>query len=224
MKFCWLSQNNSSNLIVFFAGWSFDETPFKTLKCDGFDVLFVYDYNEISELEILKNISEKYEHKILICWSMGVFVAASLRKYFENFDKKFAINGTVTPVDNEFGIPVKMFELTLKHASVGLGGKFYKNVYKTEEELEKYSQNPVKRTIEDRVSELENLYEFIKSHEVNGENFYDFAVVSEFDKIIPPKNQIASHTKFDVPIKTIECGHSPFFGFSEWREIVELCR
>lgn len=224
MKFCWLSQNNSSNLIVFFAGWSFDETPFKTLKSDGFDVLFVYDYNEISELEILKNISEKYEHKTLICWSMGVFVAASLRKYFEKFDKKFAINGTVTPVDNEFGIPVKMFELTLKHASVGLGGKFYKNVYKTEEELEKYSQNPVKRTIEDRVSELENLYDFIKSHEVNGENFYDFAVVSEFDKIIPPKNQIASHTKFDVPIKTIECGHSPFFEFSEWREIVELCR
>ena len=90
--------------------------------------------------------------------------------------------------------------------------------------MEKYSQNPVKRTIEDRVSELENLYEFIKSHEVNGEKFYDFAVVSEFDKIIPPKNQIASHTKFNVPIKTIECGHSPFFGFSEWREIVELCR
>ena len=87
------------------------------------------DYNEISELEILKNISEKYEQKFLITWSMGVFVAAYLRKYFENFDKKIAINGTITPVDNEFGIPVKMFELTLKHASVGLGGKFYKNVY-----------------------------------------------------------------------------------------------
>ena len=132
MKSCWLSQNNSSNLIVFFAGWSFDETPFKTLSCEGFDVLFIYDYNEISELEILKNISEKYEQKFLITWSMGVFVAAYLRKYFENFDKKIAINGTITPVDNEFGIPVKMFELTLKHASVGLGGKFYKNVYKTQ--------------------------------------------------------------------------------------------
>ena len=83
MKSCWLSQNNSSNLIVFFAGWSFDETPFKTLSCEGFDVLFIYDYNEISELEILKNISEKYEQKFLITWSMGVFVAAYLRKYFE---------------------------------------------------------------------------------------------------------------------------------------------
>lgn len=224
MKSCWLSQNNSSNLIVFFAGWSFDETPFKTLSCEGFDVLFIYDYNVISELEILKNISEKYEQKFLITWSMGVFVAAYLRKYFENFDKKIAINGTITPVDNEFGIPVKMFELTLKHASVGLGGKFYKNVYKTEAEFEKYSQNPVKRSIENRVSELENLYEFIKSNSVNGEKFYDFAVVSEYDKIIPPKNQIASHKNFEVPIKIIESGHSPFFEFSKWKEIVDLCR
>ena len=114
-----------------------------------------------------------------------------------------------------------MFELTLKHASVGLSRKFYKNVYKTEEELEKYSQNPVKRTIEDRVSELENLYEFIKSHEVNGEKFYDFAIVSDFDKIIPPKNQIASHNQNKVRVLRLPYGHFPFYHYSKWNEILE---
>lgn len=72
------------------------------------------------------------------------------------------INGTVTPVDNEFGIPVKMFELTLKHAQIGLRGKFYQNVFKTEEEYNLYTQRPVKRSIENRVSELECLYNLIK--------------------------------------------------------------
>lgn len=224
MKSCWLKQDNCSDLIVFLSGWSFDENPFKFLDCSGYDVLFVYDYNRISELEDIQNITKKYERRILISWSMGVYVAAFLRDCFNNFDKKIAINGTVTPVDNEYGIPVKMFELTLKHASVGLGGKFYKNVYKTEEEFEKYLKVPVKRSIEDRVSELENLYEFIKANKVNGDSFYDFAIVSEFDKIIPPKNQISSHKMLKVPIKVLDSGHSPFFGFNQWKEIVDLCK
>lgn len=220
MNTYWLNNQNNKNLIVFFAGWSFDETPFKFLDCKDYDVLIVYDYNEIKPLNIFQQFNQ-YENKILITWSMGVFAAYILKNFFENFDYKIAINGTVTPVDNESGIPVKMFELTLKHAEIGLAGKFYKNVFKTNEEFEKYMKNPAQRTIENRISELEKLYELIKTTEINYTNFYDIAFVSEDDKIIPPQNQKNSHDKNNVTVKNLSTGHFPFYQFNSWDEIIK---
>lgn len=221
MKSCWLNNQNNENLIVFFAGWSFDEKPFKFLQCNDFDVLFVYDYNDFKLPEELKNI-KNYKHKYLITWSMGVFVANLFKNLFSDFEYKMAINGTISPVDNEFGIPIKMFELTLKHAKIGLEGKFYKNVFQTEEEFQEYSKTPVGRTIENRVSELENLYTEIKNHkELEIQKFYDFAIVSDFDKIIPPKNQIASYNQNKVRVLSLPYGHFPFYHYSKWNEILE---
>lgn len=224
MKCCQLNKQNNKNLIVFFAGWSFDEKPFGKLVCDGFDILFIYDYNELNLPKELENL-QNYEHKYLLAWSMGVFVAYEFRKLFEDFDYKIAINGTITPVDNEFGIPVKMFELTLKHAATGLAGKFYQNVFKNSEEFEMYSKTPVQRTIENRVSELGNLYNIIKMKDYKkAESFYDCAIVSDFDKIIPPKNQIASHQKNNELIITLPFGHFPFYNFTSWSEIIKCCQ
>lgn len=224
MKCCQLNKQNNKNLIVFFAGWSFDEKPFGKLVCGGFDILFIYDYNELNLPKELENL-QNYEHKYLLAWSMGVFVAYEFRKLFEDFDYKIAINGTITPVDNEFGIPVKMFELTLKHAAIGLAGKFYQNVFKNSEEFEMYSKSQVQRTIENRVSELENLYNIIKMKDYKkAESFYDCAIVSDFDKIIPPKNQIASHQKNNELIITLPFGHFPFYNFTSWSEIIKCCQ
>lgn len=223
MKACRLNRANNKNLIVFFAGWSFDENPFLHLFCGDSDVLFVYDYNDFSVPDCLQDLN-KYSKKTLIAWSMGVFVSYMLRDLFTGFDCKIAINGTVTPVDNEFGIPVKMFELTLKHASSGLEGKFYQNVFKTDEEFSKYLENPVKRSIDNRVSELENLYSKIKANDGMYEKFYDYALVSEYDKIIPPANQKNSHSKNGVPVINLQFGHSPFYNFKSWDEIEKLCR
>lgn len=231
MKSYWLTKLNNKKLIVFFAGWSFDENPFKSFIAGNvdilsreypeYDVLMIYDYNEFSVPEELKNCLQNYENKFLISWSMGVFSAYLLRDLFADFDYKLAINGTVTPVDNDFGIPVRMFELTLKHAQKGLEGKFYKNVFLTDEEFDIYSKSPVQRSIDNRVLELENLYEVIKNTDINYEKFYDRAIVSEFDKIIPSKNQIASHEKNNVPIVSIPSGHAPFYYFSSWDEIIK---
>ena len=45
MQYYWLNRQNNKNLIVFFAGWSFDSKPFEFLSCGDCDVLFVYDYS-----------------------------------------------------------------------------------------------------------------------------------------------------------------------------------
>lgn len=223
MKSYWLNKQNNKKIIVFFAGWSFDETPFKFLDCSDYDVLFIYDYNEISNLPELTNFNN-YEEKNLICWSMGVFAAYLLKDLFKDFNLKIAINGTITPVHNEYGIPVKLFELTLKHAKIGLEGKFYQNVFQTEDEYQKYTSAPVQRTIDNRVSELTNLYELIKNKSITIEKFYDKAIVSDFDKIIPPQNQINSHNSNGVQIVELECGHFPFYEYKSWKEILDVDR
>lgn len=219
MKTSWLNKQDNKTLIVFFAGWSFDPKPFEFLACGKYDVLFVYDYNDFN---FPSEKFENYQNKTLIAWSMGVFAAYMLKDLFIGFDRKIAVNGTVTPVDDEFGIPVKIFELTLKHAQKGLEGKFYANTLQTDEEYQKYMSNPVQRPIQNRVSELESLYSLIKNKgNIGYEKFYDCALVSEDDKIIPFANQLASHKANGVQTIIIPYGHNPFYNFGSWEEIIQ---
>ena len=223
MHIHWLNKSNNKNLIVFFAGWSFDYYPFVALDCGEYDVLMVYDYNVLDVPDELRNFGN-YDSKILIAWSMGVYCAYLLKDLFNDFDYKLAINGTVYPVNNEFGIPIRSFELTLKFARKSLEEKFYQNIFLTDEEYNIYLSYPVRRTIDNQVSELENLYSLVQNYDKsNYEEFYNLAMVSEFDKIIPPKNQIAGHNICNIPIITIPYGHYPFYYFSSWDEIVK-CR
>ncbi len=218
MLYHWINRQNNSKLIVFFSGWSFDFYPFEFLDCQNSDVLFVYDYNSISDLQITM---ENYSEKILITWSMGVFAGYILRDSFVDFDKKIAINGTPCPVSDNWGIPVKPFLLTLRHAKTGLEGKFYQNIFDKQEEFERYLKNPILRSIENRESELKSLYSRIKEEQFEYEKFYDFALISSNDKIIPTKNQI-NFWQNRASFKILESGHFPFYNFKSWAEILEF--
>lgn len=239
MQFHWLNKQNNDKLIIFFTGWSFDYKPFEFLDCENFDVLMLYDYNtptsksKISVLPSREDI-EKYSQKYLIAWSMGVFAAYQIREQLPNFDKKIAINGTPFPVDDEFGIPQKPFLLTLRHAKTGLEGKFYQNIFDKSEEFERYQKTPVERSIENRVIELQSLYDRIKKeteslNKIQDDKFsnkfnnaiayYDKALVSSNDKIIPTKNQLNFwQSKAEILIG----GHFPYYNFKSWNEI--LCK
>ena len=212
MQHYWLNKQNKKKLIVFFAGWSFDYKPFECLECDDYDVLIFYDYNTLE----LPNIDDNYEEKILITWSMGVFIAYLLKNKLPQFNKKIAVNGTPYPVHNEFGIPQKTFDLTLKYAETGLQGKFYQNVFTNDEFLAKYNKNPIERPIKNRVSELVTLDKLIKETTIEYDKFYDKAIVGTSDKIIPTKNQLAFWKDL---AQTVDCGHFPFYNYKSWTEI-----
>ena len=88
MQFHWLNKQNNDKLIIFFAGWSFDEKPFEFLSCTGVDVLMVYDYSTIDD-DFEKFSS--YKEINLIAWSMGVFVAYLLKDKFPHLNKRIAM-------------------------------------------------------------------------------------------------------------------------------------
>lgn len=215
MQYYWLNKQNNENLIVFFAGWSFDYRPFVHINSEKSDIIMFYDYNDLTVPEFLD--FQNYKNKTLIAWSMGVFIAYILKDKLIKFDRKIAVNGTVYPVDDGFGIPNRMFDLTLKHAEKGLQEKFYKNVFASEEMYQKYMNNPVERTITNRVYELVFLDKLIKNTNVEYDtNFYDKAIISIYDKIIPAKNQLNFWKDKSV---TVETGHFPFYNYESWNEI-----
>ncbi len=232
MQSHWLNKQNNDKLIIFFTGWSFDYKPFEFLDYEDFDVLILYDYNLnprplrerekfVNELCEFTNLGEGYKQYYLIAWSMGVFMAYQMRNELPKFNKKIAINGTPFPVDDEFGIPQKPFLLTLRHAKTGLEGKFYQNIFDKPEEFERYQTAPVERSIENREQELKTLYAKIKETDKTYETYYDKALVSNNDKIIPTKNQL-NFWQNKVPVEILESGHFPYYNFKSWNEI--LCK
>lgn len=159
-------------------------------------------------------------------------MAYLMREHLPKFTKKLAINGTPFPVDDEFGIPQKPFLLTLRHAKTGLEGKFYQNIFDKSEEFERYQTTPVERSIENREEELKTLYAKIKTEilkQVQDGKFsnkfndalayYDKALVSSNDKIIPTKNQL---NFWGDKAEILISGHFPYYNFTSWNEI--LCR
>ena len=227
MEYHWLNKQNNDKLIIFFCGWSFDYKPFERLDCLNYDVLFVYDYGDINDikdltsyrLNILSSLLQ-YKTSTLIAWSMGVYVGYLLKDVLPNFDKKIAVNGTPYPVHDEWGIPIKTFDLTLKYVDTGLQGKFQKNLFKNPTDYEKYLENPVERTIDNQKAELISLNDFIKNKKIEYEKFYDYAIISDTDKIIPTRNQKSCWETLDTPYKILDSGHFPFFEFKSWEDII----
>lgn len=235
MRYYWLNnksqknltsgaQNESENrtysgrkkLVIFFCGWSFDNKPFERLDCGDYDVLMFYDYkNHDIPIEI-----PEYDEYYLVTWSMGVYIAYLLRDKLPDFKQKIAINGTPFPIHNEWGIPVRTFDLTLKYVDTGLQGKFQRNLFKAEEDYEKYTKSPVEREIPEQAEELRALKEFISSAKISYEKFYDRAIISDTDKIVPTKNQINCWQE-RASIVMLNSGHFPFYSFNSWDDILK---
>ena len=203
MKYKWLNHKNNQKLIVFFNGWGMDECVVNHLLFDDYDVLMFYDYNTIEtdfNLEILNSYSKKY----LIAWSMGVMTATL---FDIDYTSKTAINGTLNPIDDKFGIPNRIYNLTLKGFSPKGAEKFIKTMYK---EPSEYIYP--KREFKNQKSELEALIHY----QANQEFKYNRVIISSEDKIIPTKNQCAF---WGIEPNT-DSGHAPFNCFKKWSELL----
>lgn len=202
MEYEWLNRKNNKELIVFFNGWGMDGSVVSHLDCTNYDVLMFYDYNTL-DADFDFRILDNYEKRYLIAWSMGVMTATL-------FDIKYnfsvAVNGTLKPIDNKFGIPERIYDLTIKGFSPKGAEKFIKNMFDKEVVLS------VKRDFENQKSELIAL----KTYSANSDFKYSKVLISDNDKIIPTKNQCA----YWNTNSNISSGHCPFFLFGKWEEIL----
>lgn len=203
MKYKWLNKKTNQNLIVFFNGWGMDESVVKHLGFEEYDVLMFYDYNNLEtdfDFQELNNYKTRY----LIAWSMGVMTAAL---FDIKYDSKTAVNGTLKPIDNSFGIPERIYDLTLKGFNEKGAKRFIQSMFEGECKLPEVS-----RDLENQKSELFAL----KTYCANPDFKYSKVFISNNDKIIPTKNQ----TAFWGIEPNLKSGHCPFFLFKNWSELL----
>lgn len=203
MEYKWLNKNQNNDLIVFFNGWGMDESVISHLNFNNYDLLMFYDYSTTETFFLFEEL-DKYSTKTLVAWSMGVMMASL---FDVNYDLKIAINGTLKPIDNKYGIPERIYDLTIKNFSSESRDIFIEKMFNGI-----VHQIDIKRSIDNQRNELQAL----KNYSANLEFKYDKILISEDDSIIPTKNQ----TNFWGITPNIKGGHAPFFQYKKWEELL----
>ena len=204
MKYKWLNRCEKSNLIIFFNGWGMDEAVVEHLEPSDYQILMFYDYNNL-ETDFDFNSLNKFKEKYLVAWSMGVMVATLFQQI--KYDSSIAINGTLKPIDDKYGIPTKIYDLTEKGLTPLGVKKFIKNMYNPESKIPE-----IKRNFENQKTQLTAL----RNYRANNDFKYSKILISKEDKIFPTKNQSA----FWNIEPNLEAGHAPFMIFQKWSELI----
>ena len=217
MKLQWLIKNNKSNLIIFFNGWAMDAKPFEFLGSDDFDVLMLCDYRDFNI--DLKQLTEGYSRVCVVAWSMGVWAAGLFLGKIPNLSVSIAINGTGLPVDADYGIAPRMFDMTYRTLSEKTRAHFYKNMFSSDEEFDLFMQAQPHRSVEEQKEELALIKElYLKQSKV--ENKFDIAIVGKDDKIIPSKNQLNYWNSCAISPIVEDMAHHIFYKFTKWDEVI----
>lgn len=203
MEYKWLNKKQNKRLIVFFNGWGMDESVIEHLEPKDYDVLMFYDYNSL-ETDFDFSELNAYENRHLIAWSMGVMTATLFNI---KYNSSTAVNGTLRPIDDNYGIPEKIYNLTIKGFNEKGAERFLKNMFDTECKLPN-----VKRSLENQKNELSAL----KNYKSDEKFRYTKVFISDNDKIIPTKNQ----TAFWKQEPNLRSGHCPFLLFKTWEELL----
>ena len=208
MKYKWLNKSENRKLIVFFNGWGMDEKIVSHLNFSDFNVLMFYDYlnTQIPDFDF-----SNYDYKVLIAWSMGVYVCNIFYDKLKDFNKYTAINGTQKPVDDDYGIPQLVYNLTVENFNELSSAKFMKKIT-TEVDLKEYTS----RSTEELKQEL------ISIRDLKIEKYLNFnkAIISTKDRIMPYKNQLRFWTEKGVEIIELNAPHYIFNLYKNWDELI----
>lgn len=205
--------HNSSDLIIFFAGWGCDYNQFENLH-DNKDVLILYDYQDL-ELNFDFN---KYKNIYIIAYSAGVFVSCLLADKIPNVRRKIALCGNPYLFDDVLGINEQKLEI-LKNINLDNYLEFRRNymVY-SDEEYKKYNELQSLRSIESCANELAYLQKLY--------NEYQDKIVPKFDKAYAAENDRlfdinAQKDFYQDKLNIIKnARHHIFFRFNRFEEML----
>ena len=190
----------------------------KHLENSEFDVLCFSNYNNDFNfnLALLKPYNEIY----LIAWSMGVWAAA---KTFENcklkFTKSIAINGTLKPINDNFGIPTSIFEGTINNFSDRNKMKFDRRMLGSKDNFTWFQNLASKRENNSQLEELKIIYKNAINTTIDFT--FDEIFIGQQDLIFPVINQI-EFWKHKGHITQVECPHFPFLFLNSWSDFISI--
>lgn len=179
-------REKNNHLVVLYGDWGTDENVFTPLCTDEFDFILFYNYSS-DEALVLPEM-KTYKKITLIGWSLGVWAAEYLsQKTGIRPDVTIAVNGTPIPADDNWGIPLDVFEGALNNITRENVGKFYLRIFGDKKTYEANIERVPKRTIKSLNDELRWLYNRIMEQKEPGFR-WDFAVSSVKDRLFPSEN------------------------------------
>ena len=205
MRHYFLRKKNSPCLLLLFSGWATDERLYANFHLpDDCDICVVSDYVD-SYLDL--DGFRSYRSIRLLAWSLGVFMAdAVLRGEQLPLVSAVALNGTISPVHDEMGIPKDIYEGTSGNLSEASLSKFYRRMCGDADSLDLLLSSRPDLSVArlrlalDFVEKLAAESPFLSSGSV-----FKKVVVGTKDRIFPPSNMIRAWQGFsellliDVP-------------------------
>ncbi len=217
----WLAQNKTPHLIIFCNGWGMDQRPLALLDTSGYDVVVLSDYRHFEAPIDLPMLARTYETMHLLGWSFGVWAAQNLfSQYRDHFSRCIAINGTLQPIDDRYGIPHQFFNATREQFSDSVLSRFHKRMCRPRQVLEIFLEHRPDRTLADLGEELDALQRLAGSCD-QSKSIFELAIISTKDLIIPTGHQLL-FWKNRCRIIEIEGSHFPFSGWSSWSDIIAM--
>lgn len=216
MRIEWLCKKDTGRVIVFFNGWGMDAAAVSHLVTDS-DVVMFYDYRTL-ECDVLPSLV-KYKEVYIVAWSMGVWAAAHvvpLLGVIPTFS--VALNGSESPVDDQYGIPCQVYALTEKGMNERGREKFFSRMLANREELARFKEQKPDRDLEEQCEELVMIRKQSDWYKKNIS--WTKIYIGNRDIIFPVKN-LQNWWSGKAPITLLECGHYPFYCFRSWEEIIK---
>lgn len=221
MKQLFIKKENTKSLVLVFLGYGQDGRIFEFLSQSNHDVALVYDYEDLSFDEALY---QEYASINVIAWSMGVMMAPLILNKANLCSKVFfsaAINGTIEGIDDNYGIPLSMWQATIDSISEINVLKFYRRMCLNKESYENFLECKPARSVESLKNELEKLQQWALLAKVD-DFIYDLAIVGYKDRIMDPKNQLSSWS--EKPTDLIHEEQLPHFSKEQFIRILSHCK
>lgn len=221
MRTRWLEHGKGTRLIIFCNGWGMDERPFAPISSTEFDVLMVYDYTEMTPPQAVDALFDDYQEIHLIGWSMGVWAGQQLfGDRHHSFSSTIAINGTLSPIDDRYGIPRHDYSQMAIEYDDAACRTFYRLMCREKAILKLFLANKPVRSLSNQQEELKSLLKQVENVNVD-DSLYDIVCISKNDFIMPTANQYRYWG--NRPILHLDGYHFPFYRWQDWKEIVGWC-
>lgn len=114
MKHLFINQDNNPRLLLIFIDAGGNAEPFRYACRPGYDVMVVGDYRSF---HIDWSVVDGYQEICLLGWGLGVYAASQTTQAIdERISLRIACGGTMHPINENFGIPEKIYYARLENA------------------------------------------------------------------------------------------------------------
>lgn len=208
--------HDKTRLLIFFCGFYTDADCFIEFDNDNSDILFVYDYSDLDFSHLEYFDYTPYVEINVIAYSYGVFACNLASSYLPYINNSVAISGTIYPIDENYGIKPRVYDLMLNSFNMDVVNNF-----KNKMELNSGGTiKPSNREIDNLHNELSEIKNYVMNNNIVQNFDFDKVIITKKDRIIPYGAQ-KSFWEFHNNILELECGHFPFFEFDNFDEILE---